>query len=144
MIYVAEILDGKFVKIGFCADESPQKRLAQLQTGNPYQINLVFAVVGTLRQEQALHSALRVAFDRIFIKTPGNEWYPGRHPFMRNIIAQLGTGGANAAIAFAERYNPAVKQWGKRRPKGEVQGGDQPRVSSDSNNSRQPEPSFPA
>ena len=112
MIYVASILDGKFVKVGFCKDDDPSVRIAQLQTGNPFKINLVFCVPGTLIQEQAIHSSLRVAFSRIRVPMPPNEWYPGHH-FMREFMKELVL-GANVGLAFSEAYNPSVRQFGAK------------------------------
>lgn len=113
MIYAAIMDKGKFVKIGYTRSQNVEKRLAQLQTGSPFYIKLEFSIEGTLMQEQAIHASLRSAFNRIRIKIPGNEWYPAKHPFMREFLKLLKGGGPNAAIAFSERYNPAVKQWGK-------------------------------
>lgn len=114
MIYVAEIQQGRFRKIGFCSDENPEFRIAQLQTGCPYQITLLFAVEGTLRQEKSIHAALEKAFARNGIPVPPNEWYPGKHQFFVDFLGALKF-GANQGIAWAEKYNPAVKQWSKKR-----------------------------
>lgn len=108
MIYVAEILDHKFVKIGFAADV--QERLAALQTGNPFKINLVFAVDGTLRQEQTVHDALTGHFGRIHVPCPPNEWYPGKLPLIQKFIVELRI-SVSGAIAFADSCGVGNKNW---------------------------------
>ena len=45
MVYVASVLEGRFVKIGF-ADRDVAKRIAALQTGNPFQNSLAITVEG--------------------------------------------------------------------------------------------------
>lgn len=114
MIYAVHIQNSKWIKIGF-TDESCARRIAQLQTGNPYEIEVLFTVDGSLKQEQALHEALWKAFDRIRIPTPANEWYPGRNGFFQSFLSQLRL-GTNVGLAFLDRYNPAVKQPGKVTP----------------------------
>ena len=69
MIYVASILDGDFVKIGF-TESNVAGRIADLQVGNPFQISLDFVVEGTLRQEKLIHAALRFAFEHLPIPCP--------------------------------------------------------------------------
>lgn len=112
MIYAMTMEDGKFVKVGYTKHSDVEKRAAKLQTGTPYYIKTEFCVEGSLMQELAIHGALKMAFHRIRIKLPGNEWYPARHPFMQTFIRTLRNQGPNAALEMAERYNPAVKQWG--------------------------------
>lgn len=112
MIYVITMQDGAFVKVGFTDGTTADKRIASLQTASPFQLDLLFTVDGTIRQEQALHGSLKVAFHRLRIKIPGNEWYPGRHPVMKEFVGTLRDAGANAALLVSERYNPAVRQFG--------------------------------
>lgn len=116
MIYVAEIQNRKWVKIGY-SDESCINRVAQLQTGCPYKINLVLAVDGSLLQEQQIHKALRVALARIRLPASFsmNEWYQGGHPFIKKLISALGL-GPNQALVYLDAYDPAVKQPGRDRP----------------------------
>lgn len=109
MIYVVEILDQKFVKVGFSASESTKQRIAELQTGCPFEIRELFTVDGTIRQEQSLHAAISIAMARCGLPMPPNEWYLGRNPVMQNVIGHL-RHGANEGILFAESYNPNVKQ----------------------------------
>jgi hypothetical protein len=112
MIYAVHILDSKFVKIGFSNNEDPQERISALQTGNPYEIQLLFTTFGTLVQEQQIHKALFDAFTRIRIPIPPNEWYPGKNTFFQEFLAYLKY-GPNAALAFLDQYNQCVKQPGK-------------------------------
>lgn len=112
MIYAAEILDNKFVKIGFSDGPDASRRIASLQTGCPFQIKPLFVIPGTLRQEQSLHAALSVAFGRIRIPMPPNEWYPGRNPFFAEFLANLRL-GFDVGLAHAEKFNPSVRQSGQ-------------------------------
>lgn len=114
MIYVATMQGGKFVKIGFTADDTTRRRFASMQTATPFQIDELFTVAGSLRQEQAIHAALKVAFHRIRVPIPGNEWYPGRLPFMQKFLDALRLGPVSA-MAVADAYNPSVRQFGTSR-----------------------------
>ena len=116
MIYVVQIQNNKFVKVGFSSDEDPARRVSELQTGNPYEIKVLFTTYGTLKQEQALHTALRTAFGRIRVPMPPNEWYPGKHPFMEGFLEYLKY-GPDAGLAYLDNYDPAVKQPGKKKDK---------------------------
>jgi hypothetical protein len=109
VIYAVEILDGKFVKVGFSADDDVNVRIAALQTGSPFQIRPLFTTWGTLSQEKSLHASLRVAFGRIRVPMPPNEWYPGRPPFFVEFLSNLKS-GPDMGLAFCEKYNPAIKQ----------------------------------
>lgn len=113
MIYAVEVLRSKFIKIGFSASDDVGERIAALQTGCPFEIRPILSTFGTLRQEKALHSALLVAFHRIRIPIPPNEWYPGRHPFMQEVVEYLRYGPL-AALALIENKNPAVRQFGNK------------------------------
>ena len=113
MIYAVEILDMSFVKIGFSANSDVNQRISELQTGNPFQINPLLTVDGTLRQEKSLHAALIVAFGRIRVPMPPNEWYPGRQPFMRGFIESLKY-GFDAGFSYATSKDPSVRQGGKK------------------------------
>lgn len=115
MIYVASMQEGRFVKIGYCSGSS-ESRIKALQTGNPYQIDLLFEVEGSLMQELALHASLKVAMARVRLPNPANEWYVGKHPFMVKFLSELRI-GPNFAMAHSEKYNPAIKQDGRPRPK---------------------------
>lgn len=112
MIYALEILHREFVKIGYTSREQLRMRIAQLQTGSPYEIKPICIVEGTLQQEQMVHQALRVGFGRIRIPVPPNEWYPGKPPFMREVVASLAADGVKQMLALLDRYSPSVKQPG--------------------------------
>lgn len=114
MIYAVEILDRMFVKIGFCKAEDAQSRIATLQTGSPFEIKLIGLTDGTLMQEKAIHASLTVAFSRIRVPMPPNEWYPGRIPLMRELVDVMPL-GANQMLALSEKYSPAVNQGSARR-----------------------------
>lgn len=114
MIYVVEVQDQKFVKIGFTESGELANRIAALQTGCPYEIKPVVFVDGTLRQERSLHAVLRDAFLRIRIPHPPNEWYPGRNPFMQSFLEELALGFAYG-FQHCAKYHQNVKQPGKDR-----------------------------
>lgn len=120
MIYVASILNGKYVKIGYCRDDTQDRRIASLQTGSPFKIEYVFGITGTLVQEQELHKALRIAFGRIRLPMPPNEWYPARNPFFKGFIEYLKY-GLPAGIAYLDNYNPSVKQVSSREDRKDVE-----------------------
>ena len=109
MIYVVEVLDMKFVKIGYSANEDVQQRIKQLQTGNPFQIKPIVSVDGTLLQEQTIHHELETAFGIVMIPVPPNEWYPGRMPLIRGFIEALRF-GANQSIAYLQKWQPEFKR----------------------------------
>ncbi len=52
--YVYCITDGEYIKIGYSV--APEKRIAELQTGNARPLALLGKVEGTLADEAALHS----------------------------------------------------------------------------------------
>ena len=110
MIYVVEIANHKYVKIGF-ADKSVENRIAQLQTGNPFEINIVFTVDGTLRQEQEIHRALDKAMQRAGLPNPPNEWYIGNHPVMDTFLESLKF-GVNQGLYMLDSKSPEAKQYG--------------------------------
>lgn len=114
MIYALEIADRLFVKIGFCVAEDAQKRIAALQTGNPFEIKLIGLTNGTLMQERALHSSLKMAFARLRIPMPPNEWYPGRVQFMRDIVEAMPL-GANQMLALSESFSPTMDMGSKKK-----------------------------
>lgn len=113
MIYAVEILDKKFVKIGFSANEDIRERIGALQTGCPFEIKEIFTTFGTLRQEKSLHAELSIAFGRIRIPMPPNEWYPGRNPFFTKFLEYLKY-GPDAGLALLQNYAPEVRQPGKK------------------------------
>ena len=107
MIYVAHILNGQFIKFGYTKNEDVSIRLKELQTGNPFEIKLILTTEGTLKQEQGLHAALTMVCSRMRVAMPPNEWYPGRHPFIKQLVKELRHGVGNA-IGYAEFQDPAI------------------------------------
>ena len=116
MIYVASILNGKYVKIGYCRDGTHERRIAALQTGCPFEIVFMFDIEGTLVQEQELHKALRIAFGRVRIPMPPNEWYPAKNPFFKGFIEYLKYGCA-AGTAYLDNYNPTIRPGSTKKGK---------------------------
>jgi len=112
MIYAIQILDGKFIKIGYSKSDTTQSRIANMQTGSPFELLEIFTVDGTLRQEKEIHATLLSAFARVRIPIPPNEWHPGNSPFFQSFLEELKI-SANSAIAFCDTYNQSVKQPGK-------------------------------
>lgn len=111
MIYAVEILDCKFVKIGYSSSDDSAGRIAALQTGNPFEIKKLFTIDGTIRQEQSLHALLNSSFGRLRLPMPPNEWYPGNHPFFKEFLKELQY-GFDFGAAYLAKYDPCVKQPG--------------------------------
>jgi len=103
MIYVLQIEDHRFVKIGFTSSSDVSGRVATLQTGCPYEIKPVMTVDGSLAEEKSLHRELELALGMLRLPAPPNEWYPGKHFFMRLVLAELRF-GAQTAITFIRAY----------------------------------------
>jgi len=103
MIYVMQIDDHRFIKIGFTAGDDVSKRIATLQTGCPYEIFPVMTVDGSISDERALHQEMGDALARLNLPSPPNEWYPGKHFFVRLVLAELRY-GARTAIEFIRGY----------------------------------------
>lgn len=120
MIYVAQILDGAFIKVGFSKEEMPDRRISELQTGCPYQITVIFTTNGTLIQEQELHKTLKKAFGRVRIPMPPNEWYPGKNPFFQGFLEYLKY-GVDAGLAYLDNYNPCVKRPSEKQGRGDTE-----------------------
>lgn len=109
MIYAVQVLDQKFVKIGYCRGPTALARISALQTGCPFKITELFSIEGTLLQEKSLHAALTKAFARIRIQVPPNEWYPGRNQFFQGFLAHLKY-GFDVGLTYAEQHNQFVEQ----------------------------------
>jgi len=109
MIYAVGIMERKYMKIGYTAESDVDRRISELQTGCPFQIQERFVIDGTLRQEQSLHDALRRAFGRIRIPIPPNEWYPARNTFFTNFLKELEF-GFDCGFAFLTQYDPSHKR----------------------------------
>ncbi len=108
MIYALEIINARFVKIGFTSNLDVSCRIEQLQTGSPFEIKKIFIVDGTILQEKEIHRALKTAFGRSNISVPPNEWYPGRCNIMKDFLPKLKRYGANQALAYLDQFNPSV------------------------------------
>ena len=108
MIYVVEILDWRFAKVGYSADPDISKRIAQLQTGCPFEIKLGLSIEGTLSQEKTLHSLLDDAFGSMGHLIPPNEWYPGRSDFFKEFCESLSY-GFNFALAVCAKFSQASR-----------------------------------
>lgn len=106
MIYIAEILDGSYVKIGFSDDV--EARIAQIKTGNPFEVKLIAKIPGTLLQEKEAHKALKTAFGRCNIPVPPNEWYPSRSNVIKKFSEMAVLYGINHALASIDSWNPSV------------------------------------
>jgi hypothetical protein len=106
MIYAVHILRTQFVKIGYSQHEDVKRRIAELQTGCPFEILPLFTIDGTLLQEKALHAALLDSFAQIRVPMPPNEWYPGRLPYFKRFLDNLKF-GADLGLAFC-RQNDAL------------------------------------
>lgn len=118
MIYVLEVGDRHYVKIGYCKNKDVSERVKQLQTGCPFEIKVVLVIEGTLRQEKSLHAALNNAFARIRIPTPPNEWYPGRHVVMLGFVDNLKF-GFDFGFKFICGFDGNMKRVSPRKPPAE-------------------------
>ena len=98
MIYFLSILDSEYIKIGF-TEQVIDKRKAALQTGNPYKIDVLFTIEGTLKQEKEIHKGLNDVFGRLKVfSNPVNEWYPGNNPVIKMVICNVRNQGIEYAI----------------------------------------------
>lgn len=98
MIYFLSVLGGEYIKIGYTA-QYIEKRKAALQTGNPYEIETIFTIDGSLKQEKEIHRSLKEVFDRLKVfNTPANEWYPGENPIIKLFICNIRNMGINYAL----------------------------------------------
>lgn len=57
MIYLIEDASNQLCKIGF--SNSPEKRLATLQTGTGFTLNLLYVMEGSLKLESELHNKFK-------------------------------------------------------------------------------------
>jgi hypothetical protein len=112
MIYFLSIINGEFIKIGFTA-QAIEKRKAALQTGNPYQIDVLFTVEGSLEEEKIIHNALRGVFARVEVfSNPINEWYSGNNPIIKEFIQNVREIGLDESLERLQRiayWNQPVK-----------------------------------
>jgi len=56
LIYFITFSNRKFVKIGF--SDNPEKRILELQTGNPYKLQLLHVISGNYETEKGFHESL--------------------------------------------------------------------------------------
>ena len=101
MIYAIHILDQKFVKIGFTDATDISRRMAELQTGCPFELRMLACMPGNLPQEKRLHALLKDAFITIRVPVPPNEWYPGRNQMFQEFLRQLIV-GVDQAVLFLD------------------------------------------
>jgi vacuolar-type H+-ATPase subunit H len=120
LIYVASILDETFVKLGF-TQGNPPRRIADLQVGCPFQINLDFVVEGTRYQEEKTHNQLSYVFEHLSIPCSPNEWYPTKHPFIQRFLTELRSDVSAAkdyAVDYVQQQNivrqPIIQSWPTR------------------------------
>jgi len=98
MVYFMSVLGGEYIKIGYTANDVNRRR-ASLQTGNPYEIELLFTIDGTLKQEKEIHRSLKDMFARLKVfNNPENEWYPGENPIIKMFMCNAKNMGINYAI----------------------------------------------
>jgi len=99
MIYIVHTNCQSKIKIGYTAASSVFDRIAQLQTGNPEKIEPLFTAEGSLQEEKALHAAMGKLLEWAHLPPAINEWYPGRHPVVKNVIACFAAHGPVEAVA---------------------------------------------
>jgi hypothetical protein len=98
MIYFLPVLGGEYIKIGYTA-QCVEKRKSALQTGNPHEIETLFTVDGTLKQEKEIHRSLTEVFARLQVfNNPVNEWYPGKNPIIKMFMCNVRNSGINYAV----------------------------------------------
>ena len=103
MIYAVHILNGQFIKIGYCG-KFVEKRIAGLQTGCPFEIKPLFTVEGTLIQEKELHKTLIKTLALRSIRMPPNEWYLGSHEFFMGFLMNLEE-SVNIGLAYLDNFD---------------------------------------
>ena len=107
MIYFLSVLKGEYIKIGYTA-QCVEKRKAALQTGNPCEIEVVFTIDGTLKQEKEIHRSLKEVFERLKVfNNPVNEWYPGKNSIMKMFMCNV----QNLGINYALRNIGSISHW---------------------------------
>lgn len=104
MIYALHILDQKYIKIGFTEADDALPRIAALQTGNPFEIKLMFTTWGSLPQERTIHSVLKRAFAIAGISIPPNEWYPNGSGLFTGFLTELELRGPERAAGIVDSW----------------------------------------
>lgn len=96
ILYAVQAVHGGPIKIGYCAARANlAQRVKSLQTGNPYQLQVVATIPGTPADERRLH----LEFDRFRLS---GEWF---HP-AKPIVAMFG-GRASDTPSLAWVYERA-------------------------------------
>ena len=105
MIYFLSILGGEYIKIGYTAG-CVEKRRDALQTGNPCEIEIMFTMDGTIKQEKEIHRSLKEVFDRLKVfNNPVNEWYPGGNPIIKMFVCNARNLGINYSVHNMDSIN---------------------------------------
>jgi hypothetical protein len=84
MIYIIKMIDTNFYKIGFTDSDSPDSRIASLQTGCPRKIELIGTVAGSERDEVWLQSQFT-----IYKSGGGQEWFNLPEEAVQNLMILL-------------------------------------------------------
>lgn len=114
MIYFMSVLNGEYIKIGYTGQDI-EKRKSALQTGNPYEIEIMFSSEGTLKQEQEIHRSLTAAFDRVKVfNNPANEWYPGENSMIKMFILSVKKFGIEHSIKVLNNIHIWTKRVGEK------------------------------
>jgi hypothetical protein len=115
VVYALSIGPGEFIKIGYTG-KAVEERVAQLQTGCPFAIKLLFTTEGNLLQEKELHKSLKRELSIRNLPLRG-EWYPGKEAFMRRVLDRLRKKGCNSALAYLDKesYEPVPLSTGLTR-----------------------------
>lgn len=108
MIYFLSMLGGEYIKIGYTG-QCIEKRISALQTGNPCEIEIVFTIDGTLKQEKEIHRNLKEVFGRLKVfSNPVNEWYPLNNPIIKAFMNNV----KNMGISYAMQSVQSLLRWG--------------------------------
>lgn len=104
MIYF--ITDGRYTKIGKADD--PEKRLKELQTGNPFPLTLIKSIDGSFEEESNIHKSLS-------IYRMNGEWFDF-NCFDDEVIEFLLDGECGYAVKRATKWgNKTLREINKQR-----------------------------
>lgn len=81
-LYILSCHDGKFVKIGICKENNIQRRIKNLQTGNPYPIKIEW-----VEEREVSNKAEKYLHQCFSDKRVHGEWFEGLT--VRDIRAKL-------------------------------------------------------
>ena len=116
MIYFLSISNGEYIKIGYTG-QAIEKRKAALQTGNPYEIEIMHTTEGSIKEEKEIHKCLNEMFTRLKVfNNPVNEWYPGDNPIIKTFIGNVKTHG----IIYALKNIRSIVRWDLKVKENEV------------------------